>query len=501
MRFILIANNSKIQFDSYGHLYFIKKIKEQKCGPFGSIITDVVEAKNWNHPFLYHWILSFFNTGKLFSISKYINIFLDSIYCITIVLVIQTTAMNWELSFLAGTLYITCPMWFSRISMGPRLSSFSPRIISEIGVNFFLIVVLSPLPIFTKYSLAIILGTFVLLSSKFGLQAIIFLSIIISLTVSNYHILLLLLLSIISSVIITKGEFINILKDQYSHLKWYFLNNIKGKMAVSNRNSLTLIFKRKKDDNILSYFFKIILSLLAKNSFTGVILKLPILIVFAFFLFQYNSILTLELISASMVVVSAIILFILINIPIFLFLGEAERYLNHVSFFIVFFVASVSIETNNLFYAYSLISYGVFYFIIEFTLYDFILLKFGKNNLEKIDEQVIMFLKDYKPKTIVCYPFHAVGFWRIMYHTHHKLLYPITCKESFLKKYNSSYDDKYPFINLDKIDLMNSDFNLSLLIVDVSYDIKVLIENPNWILLKEFKNTYSIFCHIKSLNE
>ena len=110
MRIILIANNSKIQFDSYGHLYFIKKIKEQNCGPFGSIITDVVEAKNWNHPFLYHWILSFFNTEKLFSFNKYINIFLDSIYCITIVLVVQSTIMNWELSFLAGTLYITCPI-------------------------------------------------------------------------------------------------------------------------------------------------------------------------------------------------------------------------------------------------------------------------------------------------------------------------------------------------------------------------------------------------------
>jgi hypothetical protein len=483
-------------------LYYVKSIKEQKVGPFGSITTNVIEAKPWRHPFLYHWILSFFSTEKLFAISKYLNPIIDALYSVSVVILTYVLSMDWQVSFLVGIVYLTCPMWFSVFSIGPRIKSFTPRLISEIGVNLFFIIVLLPIPFVIKIFLAIIIGAFVLLSSKFGIQAIVFLSIIISITDTNLLIIELLSASILFSIIITRGQFLKNLKEQYLHLKWYFISNLNKSMPASNRNNLFLLFQKNKTDNKIKYLLKIIFRLLKKNSFTGVILKLPIIVVFYYYYIFFNDLVgESNLFFMANVIISATILFVITNIRYFLFLGEAERYLNHISFFLTYFVVYSTVKLNFIFIVYFLALYGLIFLLLEFFLYDKLSNKFKSKNKDAIEDEVILFLNNIKKHNILCYPFGAIGFWRIMYQTKHKLLYPITCKDEFIKKYEDNYNDKYPFANLEKVDLMNADFGLDLLIIDTSYDVKTLSDNSNWIIIRKFGDAFNIYVHKNSINE
>ena len=70
-------------------------------------------------------------------------------------------------------------MWFSTLSVGPRVTSFTPRLMSEIILSVFFFITVYNLE--TSYLniifLSSLLATYILMSTKFGLQAIILISI------------------------------------------------------------------------------------------------------------------------------------------------------------------------------------------------------------------------------------------------------------------------------------------------------------------------------------
>ena len=61
----MVVRSAPIDFDTYGHLYFAKELKLQKVNPFGNIKLNVVGNDGFSHPFLLHWIISFFPIDKV----------------------------------------------------------------------------------------------------------------------------------------------------------------------------------------------------------------------------------------------------------------------------------------------------------------------------------------------------------------------------------------------------------------------------------------------------
>ena len=133
------------QFDSHGHLYFAKELKTQKQGPFGSIKVKVLGVDYFNHPYLWHWIIGIFPIDFVIKNQKFWNPIIDSFVSILVYLVALKLDFTKNEAFLAYALYLFSPMWFSRLAIGPRINSFTPRLAGEVVSNFFFIVVCLPI--------------------------------------------------------------------------------------------------------------------------------------------------------------------------------------------------------------------------------------------------------------------------------------------------------------------------------------------------------------------
>jgi hypothetical protein len=467
-----IVKNSVTDFDTYGHLYFAKEVRSQSVGPFGAIIPKVVAGQPYRHPFLWHWLIGVLSFDFFYRNKKWINAFIDSFFVLIVYAIIQISFTS-EIALFCSLLYIFTPNLFSAISTGPRIKSLTPRITSEIAVNLYFIFLLIPLPVsnYFSYTLAIMFGVFTLLSSKFGIQAIFLLSISIALLLQSLLILGVLIVAILICFIITKGQFVSTLKDQGTHLVWYFKKNLKGEMSISKRNSLSLFREKSKDKKGILKIGTILLHLIRTNSFGVIIFKMPVLLVCLslFIYFKFVSVQTVSLVPVILMpVLAGVFIFLAVNIPILLFIGEAERYLNHIIVFVFLMTTISAFGLNMVWILWALIGYGFLFWLFELFVYNTIIHKKFDGGLKEVDEkEIIDFLRTINSEKIVLsFPYHAVGIWRIMLETIHKTVYPIMVTKEFSEKFETNYDAGYPFVDLNKINEMNNDFGLDILIID-----------------------------------
>jgi hypothetical protein len=462
----MIARKTPIDFDTYGHLYYASEVKKQKTGPFGEIKLKVVGNNGYNHPFLWHWLIGFFPIFKVLEHQKWINPVFDSFFTVFIYFISLKIGFNQKEAMCVSALYVFTPMWFTRISMGPRIASLTPRLFSEILSNLFFIVTLLPLGL--PYWIVIIIGAMIssmaLVSTKFGVQALFFLTPVISLLTKSAIPIIALICGLLLSVLISKKKILYSFKEQYFHLKNYYSKNIKGETPISNRNSIkhfwiSLGERHKETKNKL---MAIIQYLLSRNSYTSVLFKMPIL--FSLIFFFSNNIYKTEIIEPNyliMPVIGAVIIYLIVNMKRFLFLGEAERYLNHVAYFIIASFVYFLFKINMIWLLYCLIGYGVLYWLFEM----FFLSKFIPNNIsiQKYSDEIVSYLQRLKKETIILsYPYHAVGIYRLMLETTHLTVFDYLDNEVE----GSWYLDIYPFVNLAVVDRMYDELGVNILIID-----------------------------------
>ena len=467
-----MALNAGADFDSYGHLYFAKEVKKQKTGPFGKIKINVVEAEDLRAPFVWHWIVGLFNYEKTLQLQKWINPTLDACYAMMIFLFARWAGFNLHLSFLVSLLYLLTPMWFSRLSMGPRLRSFTPRLSFELITNIFFIVTVLPLslPLWIIYLCGSLLIAFIVLSSKFSLQAILFLVPLTSLLALNPLPVYVMLLGFLLAIVVTKGRFFKTVNSQFSHLLWYFRKNIKGETVVSKRNNLSEFRKKLKSSHDPFWKIQIILNQAIQiNSHTGLIIKMPIIFVgiflYAMAMYRFAN---YPYAYLSAPVISAVIIYILISLPPLLFLGEAERYLNHVAFFIVAMATLLAKDLDLVWILYFVLGYGALYWAIESFFLRRGSLLFGQKKLtDDNDKAIISNLISIKhPLVVLSYPFHAVGVWRILAETNHHVFYNVLMKKTSQKTFERNFDADYPFVKIEKLDEIASQYGVNYLIID-----------------------------------
>jgi len=471
----MVVRSAPIDFDTYGHLYFAKELKLQKVNPFGNIKLNVVGNDGFSHPFLLHWIISFFPIDKVLKHQKFINPVLDSLFTVMIFFVSKHIGFSQSEAFLVTAIYVFTPMWFSRLAMGPRINSFTPRLFSEILSNSFFMVTILPLGLdyWTVIIVGAILSSISLSSTKFGVQVLIFLTPVISIFSQSTTPMFALVCGIVLSAVASKGKILNSFKEQLAHLSNYYIKNLNGETIVSNRNSfnkmLNSLNEYKRIDRKLMILFN---RMLSNNSYTGIMLKMPSLLI-VLFLYFFSMIDKDILIPGHhiMPVVGASIVFLIVNIPLFLFLGEAERYLNHVAYFIIISFVFLSFKTNMLWISYCLIGYGTIYWFFESFLFD----KIRPNNLDlhKISDNVVSFLQNLKkPSVILSYPYHVIGTWRLMIETNHRVIYSDLDRKQGRRTSNNWYDSDYPFINLNVIDRMHAELGVNVLVMENKYLIK-----------------------------
>jgi hypothetical protein len=462
----LVARNTVTNFDTYGHLYIIKELKNQNQGIFGKILLRIIGNNGLSYPFLFYWVISKFKFDRLLKWHSLFNPTLDFIFSLFIALTLFYLDFNFKEIIIGLLVYGFTPLYFSRLSLGPRTSSFTPRLFSEIISNIFFVITVTP--IFNTVT-AIILGAvfcFISISSsKFSVQALLFLTPIISIFSQNSVPMIALVLGLIIAVIISKGEIFNTLIDQYQFLKTYYINNNKNKMQVSNRNNIFDFYSKNIKMNKKKNFNRWVMYFLNRNSFTCVLFKNPILFMIIIFLINnrlgYNNLLIPKYLLFP--VLAGIFLFVIINWRPLLFLGEAERYLNHILIFQIAIMLFILESFDNYSLVYYLLSYGFVFWIIETQYLHKVEPIYQK---KEIDNKIIKALIKMPDRNILLYPYHAIGVFRILLQTNHKVFYHLLTSKDFQHKFNQEYTPNYPCVNIKQLDQMGKDYNINLVIID-----------------------------------
>jgi hypothetical protein len=237
-------------------------------------------------------------------------------------------------------------------------------------------------------------------------------------------------------------------------------------MPISNRNTLRRLFAKPADSRSqLGYLQTILNRALRINSHTGVLLKMPVLFL-AYTLPLTNG--AGETVSYTnpifAPVLAATIVYILISFRPLLFLGEAERYLNHVAFFIASSAVYFALTTGISWVLYLLIGYGGLFWLLEYYLA-------WKQRLHdsmeaQAQEAIITYVKSRGERSVVvCFPYDAAGgVYRIMLETDAWIVGSLGLTEPGGDAFMGQYVTQYPYLRLEALDQMAEEFGVNLVI-------------------------------------
>ncbi|MDA8649869.1 hypothetical protein N9M31_07665 [Alphaproteobacteria bacterium] len=499
---LLPVRYSVIDFDTWGHVYFASEVKKQNATPWGSIKLQCWQSDNFRHPYLWHYLVGRVPLGLLLPNLKWFNGILDALFATFIYVIVNKVFGDAGMAVTGFMLYLFSPMWFSSIAMGTRVSSFTPRLSSEILVNLVLILILFDLglPDWLRFGLAILASTSVLLLSKFGNQALLFilpLTYLFSGSLQSWDLLMVLIVSMVLLFLVSGGEALDTLKRQFSHLIEYYRMNLREKSkpnTLANRNQISNLIAISNESGF--DFYKSVWNILANNSYTSVIFKLPLYIAVIgmaiMSLYSVNTQLTPQIFAPLM---AATLLFFLINRPNFLFLGEAERYLSHVAFFIIIAGVHLAQNLDLVWPLWVLIFYGASYWLCECFLINRLTAKKGRQDADMVVEK---FLSEQGRKRLVnSFPYHNFSLYRIMLLTKHEVLIPDHMKGNLREKFKSTYESRYGYLDLNKLDEIHQITSLNTIIIDkmalISEGFSDWTPSKDWEKVELHQSVYDIY--------
>lgn len=446
--FLRFIYKKDIDFDTYFHLFLINHLRING-------IQNMIETKRFikpfglNYPWMMHFFISLFPKKFDMLFERFFNPFLDSLFTISLYIVTYYITDSNNQALIVAILYLFTPAMFTTLSLGPRIKSFTPRLFGEIVSSMMFIFeylyFLNDNYLFLI--LAIVFSGFAYLSSKFSVQAIVFMSIFLFLFTFDIEYLVVLIGGFILSMILSRGKYFEVLKQQVEHLKWYFIKNIQGEMSVSKRNSLKVLVEYLKNKK----YKKIIGALLFQNTFVIILTRFPLVYLALYFIYD-DYIINGKLELVDYFIISSFIIFFISSLKWFLFIGEAERYINYMVFFIILKV-SFFLEENILYLVVFMIC-GIIFYILDF------ILLWKETNKNSVNDELINWL-NYKNKElkIATIPYHLGG-WRIVESTKHNWLYGVFFIDDNDTKTLNSYTKKYPFLDINKADKIIDEYNL-----------------------------------------
>jgi hypothetical protein len=343
-------------------------IKRRKC--FGNLmqhdVADSVIKGYRGYPPLPHYLVSLFPEKAWLVAGKFLNVTYDIIainivYFFSSILFTGVWKINLEGTLDAPTavtlLYATSPILHPPT---PRLLGIGGRTMGNVFCLLYVAILgyafLSHEYLF--YLICIPIGWTIVLSSQFGMQFILFCSFFLSILYLNPVPLGLAIVMLFSGMAIPKLGIKKLLQRKLDHFVWYVRNSSKGTTA-SNKNKLrdmirlpVYLFKQPK--KFLDLCFMDLTPILAAYS-------VPPLLIFTYYFIitPFSDIITLfsnnsVVLFLSFLSIATILTFIVTSVRPFLFLGEAERYLEYGASFIyclfVYYVSKNNINSVIIFY-------------------------------------------------------------------------------------------------------------------------------------------------------
>jgi hypothetical protein len=309
----------------------------------------------------------------------------------------------------------------------------------------------------------------------------------------DYFLLYGLLLAILLALVVSRGKVSGLLVRQLDHLRQYFILNKNGLVSLTDRNKLAAIRPRCFYDK--KELKKLVYNYLYFNSYTAVIFKMPVLLVMGYAAIEAGVDFNTRIGALLVFVVCAVIVYMIVNYRLFLFLGEAERYLSHLALPIVLTAVYCTSVIEKSWLIYFLLLYGAIFWLCENAL-----LAVVKQNAsrEKADEEVERLLKAVaSPSVVLSFPYHNFCVFRIMLNTFHMPIYPYHVQQCRRKEVFKNFELKYPYLNLSKFAEIEDATQCGIVIVDVEAATDVGFENwspgAGWYSVDLQQSVYRVF--------
>ncbi len=456
-------------WDTYAHLYLLQEVRAQRAGPFGAVVPRVVGAGSFRAPFLWHWLLGLLpvSVEKILRYQRWINALLDAAFAGLIYALAIAAEFAEYTAAIISLLYLLTPMWFSGLATGLRVNGLTPRLASEVATNLFFVVTLIPfgLPGGATVAIATLLAAFVILSSKFGLQAMLFLVPPTSVLVRDATPMAALSLGFLLAVAVTRGQFFLTISEQLHHLVWFFKGNLKGSISCSRQKGFSGFWTRPPEKLLRVHLADVLLRCVAFNSWTSTLIKMPVFVcAWACYVMTPEG--ANDVVPRTIVgpVIAATGIYLLISLPPLLFLGEPERYLNHVAFFIVTMCVIAAPPAGAQWLLAGLLIYGGFFWMGECCVVP--QLRPTRFLSVEADRRVIAHLKSLpKPMVVLSYPYDAVGVYRILLETPHTVIFPLIASKGFRDSFENRFAADFPHVRLDCLDEMARELDIRVTVV------------------------------------
>ncbi len=477
------------------------------AGSWGSFSSDanlqmklIKEIRNNNHripyrlnqfltsgymayPFLLYWFFSFWPDKVVKSIRPFFGAFVDAFFVIIIytfsyyyLTTIEFSDNAQQIAFIASLLFATTPFL---VRADGRSFSINGRAFGG------LVYTLSMIFLF-RWQLdsnigwflgAVFCGSLVFLSSKFAVQAFILINFVLSIFCMNFIYLLLPFLSFLGAVALSGGTYLRIFKGHLNHLFFYYTTlQYKHLFVLAIRSpwfTLKQAFKAIKAGHIRNFFVELYRIPLIK-----LLTHLPLL--FPCFILFYNYKTICETILFKWLM-SSLIIFLIISIPKFSFIGEAERYLEYAILPITLFTAMWLYTLNNLSFVVLIGVYFVFCLcLISANFWAAVHFKAGSKN-PKAEKDLINLLRKYSTDKLRILTIPTLLGRRIALETPHCVVEHAGNMATTTKAredFNLIYPRYYDLPNMD----------LSLLCQ--KFQINTIIANHRWLKERNFYNDY-----------
>jgi hypothetical protein len=446
--------------DVYSHLYFIDEIRKNRH-KIPHKLSKTLTSGFFSYPFFVHWCLSFLKKSWVERIEPYFGAIMDTLLNLFLffscVLLFGSLGINLEIAFLASLIFSFFPMFTDDDS---RTFALSPRVFGSLLFS------ISTLLLFQFHwsgnvyclLISLLLIPFILLSSKFAFQVMIFFYPIIALFLKSIWFLFPIPIGIILAIIFSKGLYIQILKTHFRFLAFWKKELLHKYPILLNRVDLGKLFsglprlaQQPKEVLKLIYEYPIVRTI-AHNPFL-------IFLVITFFIGTGYPNPYSELLFW---IFAGVLTFVAFSFKWLLFLGEAGRYMEYV-------IVPISILS-----AYAIINLELYFLALTFFVYSAIVifmdyrsslhsaLKYGYSEFDEI----IGYLNSIpESKNVLVIPAYYTP--QVAYFTHHKsvifsdnLASTNENEKEFLLVFPKMYE--YPNNNLD---LLAKTFNLDFVVI------------------------------------
>ena len=329
--------------DQYYHLFYGDFIRNNKFRypykPEQFLLPGV-----YDYPPLYHYVLALFPRSLRERFGLYLGAIIDTLNVIVIYyFIIYLSALPdiaiyisnpGTLASIACLLFTISPALLA-VGAGPRAYSATPRPLGEL---FFSLTFLFGLVFFVESNIyALISASFfaslILLSSKFGAQVLLFFSLLVAVLTNCYLLLLIPVLGTGIGLIISKGYLARVLYGSLRHSLLY-KNVMQDSCTFTRaRNDLSPIADciRNGLRGDLKEFAKSFYTILNHNTYVILLIRNPLLLLLICIMYiKFDDLMSnTVLYFLTCWIAASVVVFIITSLRPFLFLGEAERYLEY----------------------------------------------------------------------------------------------------------------------------------------------------------------------------